>query len=206
MYCVADMAASGIIGIAGVMTAWCTFALVFVSRRWTTRGPSQKREAVAWAGIGLQAVAFACVWGAQRKPTGAPLVPGHPAIDRVIIFGCVALAWLSAGMTFWAIRTLGRQWAFGARLVEGHELVTSGPYRLVRNPIYSGLFGMAIATAGVLSQPWTIAVGAPLFLAGTLIRVRAEERLLRARFGSRYDEFARRVPALLPRIGRRKGA
>jgi protein-S-isoprenylcysteine O-methyltransferase Ste14 len=150
-------------------------------------------------------VAFACIWGAAQAD-GSALVPGHPAIDLAIIFACVALAWLSAGMTFWAIRTLGRQWAFGARLVEGHELVTSGPYRLVRNPIYSGLFGMAIATAGVLSQPWTIAVGAPLFLAGTLIRVRAEERLLRARFGSRYDEFARRVPALLPRIGRGKGA
>jgi protein-S-isoprenylcysteine O-methyltransferase Ste14 len=200
------MPAPGTFGIAGVMTAWCSFALVFVARRWKTRRPSQTRETVAWAGIGLQAVAFACIWGAPRQPPGAPLVPGHPAIDLAIIVACVALAWLSAGMTFWAIRTLGRQWAFGARLVEGHELVTSGPYRLVRNPIYSGLFGMAIATAGVLSQPWTIAVGAPLFLAGTMIRVRAEERLLRARFGSRYDEFARRVPALFPRIGRGKGA
>lgn len=193
------MPAYGRFGIVGVMAAWCAFALVFVFRRWQTRGPSQKREAVAWAGTALQTVAFGCIWGFRRTPLGAPLVPGYPTLDFVLMLGCVALAWLSAGMIFWAIHTLGRQWAVAARLVEGHELVTGGPYQFVRNPIYTGLFAMALATAGVLSQPWTIAVGAPLFLVGTMVRVQAEERLLRARFGSRYDEFARRVPALLPR-------
>jgi len=202
LYCGADMPAYGRFGIAGVMAAWCAFALVFVFRRWRPRGPSQTREAVAWAGTALQGVALGCIWGFRRTPLGAPLVPGYPTLDLVLILACVALAWLSAGMIFWAIHTLGRQWAVAARLVEGHELVTGGPYQFVRNPIYTGLFAITLATAGVLSQPWTIAVGAPLFLAGTMVRVRAEERLLRARFGPRYDEFARRVPALLPRLRR----
>lgn len=195
------MTASGTFGIAAVMAAWCTLALAFVFRRRQSRGPSQKRAGVAWAGTALQAVAFACIWGARREPLGAALVPGHPTIDLAIVSASIALAWLSTGLMFWAIVTLGRQWAVAARLIEGHELVTAGPYRLVRNPIYAGLFGLAMATAAVLSRPWTFVVGAPLFLAGTMIRVRAEERLLRARFGARYDEFARRVPALWPRIG-----
>jgi hypothetical protein len=202
LYSGADMPTYGSFGIAGVMAAWCAFALVFVFRLWKTRGPSQTREAVAWAGTALQGVALGCIWGFRRTPLGAPLVPGYPTLDLVLILACVALAWLSAGMIFWAIHTLGRQWAVAARLVEGHELVTGGPYQFVRNPIYTGLFAITLATAGVLSQPWTIAVGAPLFLAGTMVRVRAEERLLRARFGPRYDEFARRVPALLPRLRR----
>jgi protein-S-isoprenylcysteine O-methyltransferase Ste14 len=202
LYSGADMPTYGRFGIAGVMAAWCAFALVFVFRLWKTRGPSQTREAVAWAGTALQGVALGCIWGFRRTPLGAPLVPGYPTLDLVLILACVALAWLSAGMIFWAIHTLGRQWAVAARLVEGHELVTGGPYQFVRNPIYTGLFAITLATAGVLSQPWTIAVGAPLFLAGTMVRVRAEERLLRARFGPRYNEFARRVPALLPRLRR----
>jgi len=196
------MPAYGRFGIAGVMAAWGAFALVFVCGRWKTRGPSQTRDAVAWAGTALQGVALGCIWGFRRTPLGAPLARGYPTIDLVLVLACVALAWLSAGMMFWAIHTLGRQWAVAARLVEGHELVTGGPYQFVRNPIYTGLFAIALATAGVLSQPWTIAVAAPLFLAGTMVRVRAEERLLRARFGPRYDEFARRVPALLPRLRR----
>ena len=194
------MADIGAWGVAGVMAAWCVFAVVFVVRRWTLGGRSQKREPIAWAGTALQAVALSCIWGARRDPLGAPMVPGYPILSAAIVIVSIALAWTSAGMMFWAIRTLGRQWAVSARLVDGHELVTAGPYRFVRNPIYSGLFGLAMATAGVLSRPWTIAVGAPLFLAGTLVRVRAEERLLRERFGSRYDDFASRVPALLPRL------
>lgn len=194
------MAGFGTWGVASVMAAWCLLAVGFFGRRWTTGAPSQKREPVAWAGTALQAAAFFCIWGFRREPAGSPLIQGHPMLNATVVAACVALAWTCAGLMFWAIRTLGRQWAVGARLVEGHELVIAGPYRFVRNPIYSGLFGLGMATAGVLSQPWTIAAGAPLFLAGTMVRVRAEERLLRERFGARYDEFALRVPALLPRL------
>jgi protein-S-isoprenylcysteine O-methyltransferase Ste14 len=194
------MADFGTIGLAGVMAAWPLFGVAFIRRRGAPRGQSQTREPVAWAGIALQAVAFACIWSFRRDPAGALMFPDRPALSAAIAVASVLLAWACAGMVFWAIRTLGRQWAVSASLVEGHELVTTGPYRFVRNPIYAGLFGMAMATAGVYSRPWTIVVGAPLFLAGTLVRVRAEERLLRERFGARYDDFARRVPALLPKL------
>jgi protein-S-isoprenylcysteine O-methyltransferase Ste14 len=187
-------------GVGGVMAAWCVLAIAFVRPRSAAGGRSQTREPIAWAGTALQAVGFSCIWGARRDPLGAPMVPGYPILSAAIVLVSIAVAWTSAGMIIWAIRTLGRQWAVSARLVEGHELVTAGPYQFVRNPIYSGLFGLGMATAGVLSRPWTIAVGAPLFLIGTMVRVRAEERLLRARFGARYDDFASRVPALLPRL------
>lgn len=194
------MADFGTLALVGVMAAWPLFGVAFIRRGGAPRGQSQTREPAAWAGIALQAVAFACIWSFRRDPAGALMFPDRPALSAAIAVASVLLAWACAGMVFWAIRTLGRQWAVSASLVEGHELVTAGPYRFVRNPIYAGLFGMAMATAGVYSRPWTIVVGAPLFLAGTLVRVRAEERLLRARFGARYDDFTRRVPALLPKL------
>ena len=148
------------------MAAWPLFGVAFIRRGGAPRGQSQTREPAAWAGIALQAVAFACIWSFRRDPAGALMFPDRPALSAAIAVASVLLAWACAGMVFWAIRTLGRQWAVSASLVEGHELVTTGPYRFVRNPIYAGLFGMAMATAGVYSRPWTIVVGAPLFLAG----------------------------------------
>jgi len=46
-----------------------------------------------------------------------------------------------------AVQRLGKQWSIAARVTEDHELVTEGPYRIVRNPIYTGMFGMMVATA-----------------------------------------------------------
>lgn len=209
------MTGSGTWGVVGVMAAWCMFALAFAVQRRPHRGRSsgdalatavsldggaRKREPVAWAGIVLQAVAVGMFFGARRQPVGAPMMPAHPGFNAALLAACVALAWLGVGLILWAVHALGRHWAVAARLLDGHELVTAGPYRLVRNPVYTGFFALALATAGVVSRPWTIVVGAPVFLAGTLVRVRAEERLLRARFGARFDEFAARVPALFPRL------
>ena len=49
-------------------------------------------------------------------------------------------------MIEFAVRTLGKQWAMRARLVEGHQLITVGPCAYIRNPIYTGMPGMLIAT------------------------------------------------------------
>jgi protein-S-isoprenylcysteine O-methyltransferase Ste14 len=98
------------------------------------------------------------------------------------------------------VRTLGRQWAVQARLIEGHRLIVEGPYRWVRNPIYTGMFGMLIAT-GLAFAAWPMLLaGIVLYLVGFHIRVRAEEKLLAAEFGEEFQEYKRRVPALLPRL------
>ena len=87
-----------------------------------------------------------------------------------------------------------------ARLVEGHTLIQDGPYRFVRNPIYTGMFGMLLAT-GLAAGRWIpLLVGIVLFTAGTYIRIRSEERLLRQAFGSEFEDYVRKVPALIPGI------
>jgi protein-S-isoprenylcysteine O-methyltransferase Ste14 len=98
------------------------------------------------------------------------------------------------------VQTLGKQWTVQARLIRGHELVTEGPYGIVRNPIYLGMFGLLIATGLAASRPWTLLIAVVVFLVGNQIRIRAEEKLLRESFGEQFEDYARRVPAFLPRI------
>jgi protein-S-isoprenylcysteine O-methyltransferase Ste14 len=112
----------------------------------------------------------------------------------------VAIAVASTWLVNAAARRLGKQWALAARLVEGHTLIQDGPYRFVRNPIYAGMFGMLVATGLAVTQWIPLLVASLLFIAGTYIRIRSEERLLREAFRSEFEAYARQVPALIPGI------
>jgi protein-S-isoprenylcysteine O-methyltransferase Ste14 len=135
----------------------------------------------------------------------------HGRRERITLFGegwpagplvvaIVAAVCAIAGIVFsgWAIRTLGKQWSFAARVVEGHQLVTHGPYAIVRNPIYASMALWLVAAALTLGTPLRLAIALVFYVAGTLIRIRAEEELMRATFGAQWDEYCRRVPALIP--------
>jgi protein-S-isoprenylcysteine O-methyltransferase Ste14 len=97
-----------------------------------------------------------------------------------------------------AVRTLGQQWSLQARVLEHHELVQRGPYRIVRHPIYTGMFGMLIAASLAHAHWGGLLVASLVYYFGTLIRVRAEEKLLHEQFGAAYEEYARKVPAFIP--------
>jgi protein-S-isoprenylcysteine O-methyltransferase Ste14 len=85
-----------------------------------------------------------------------------------------------------------------ARVLEDHKLIRDGPYRFVRHPIYTGMLGMLIAT-GLVYSHWVAFVAAlALYGVGTAIRVRSEEKLLREQFGAAFDDYKRRVPAVVP--------
>ena len=99
-----------------------------------------------------------------------------------------------------AVRVLGKEWSVTARLVEGHKLATRGPYRFMRHPIYTGMLGMLLATGLAISNWFSLLAAIVIFLIGTIIRVRSEERLLREEFGSQFEDYARRVAALLPGV------
>ena len=108
----------------------------------------------------------------------------------------VASTWLC----YSAARALGRHWALMARVIVGHELVRSGPYAMVRNPIYLAMFGLVIATALAFSRWQALAPAVAVYWIGTLVRIRAEEKLLHGAFGEEFEQYSRRVPALFPRL------
>jgi protein-S-isoprenylcysteine O-methyltransferase Ste14 len=105
---------------------------------------------------------------------------------------------IAALISWTALRALGRQWRLDAGLSADHELVMAGPYRFVRHPIYASMFCVLLGT-GFLMTPWWLFVPAIiLFVMGTEIRVRIEDKLLAARFGDSHTEYRRRISAYIP--------
>ncbi len=184
-----------------VIACWWIFLLTFWLRRRPPRARETKRDWTSLIGMLLQAAAYFIVWfhPLQRKPF-SPVASGSQVVEWGLAVLTVAIAVASAWLVNAAARRLGKQWALAARLVEGHTLIQDGPYRFVRNPIYAGMFGMLVATGLAVREwiPLLIAIG--LFACGTWIRIGSEERLLRQAFGSEFEAYARRVPALIPGI------
>jgi protein-S-isoprenylcysteine O-methyltransferase Ste14 len=87
-----------------------------------------------------------------------------------------------------------------AALIADHELIRRGPYSMVRHPVYLSFLAMTVAGALVATGWPGIVVSAAVFIAGTEIRVRAEDRLLAGRFGAEFEAYRRRVPAYLPLV------
>ncbi len=108
-----------------------------------------------------------------------------------------------AAASIWWLRSalghLGRQWRVRAVIADGHELITTGPYRMFRHPVYLAFLGMLLATAAIHGHPLVDLLLMIVFVIGTEIRVRAEESLLLAEFQDRFSEYLARTPwAYLP--------
>jgi protein-S-isoprenylcysteine O-methyltransferase Ste14 len=96
--------------------------------------------------------------------------------------------------------TLGVNWSIEARTRTDHELIREGPYAHVRHPIYLGMLLFLLGLAVAVGHWVELVVAVPVFLAGTSIRTKLEERLLEEQFGQKFTEYARSTPALLPRL------
>jgi protein-S-isoprenylcysteine O-methyltransferase Ste14 len=184
--------------LLGVILCWIIFAAIFLLRKRPPKQREAKRDRFASLGIFLQMCGYFLVW---FQPPRRPFLPPVKALagESGIAFSVftVGLAVLSVWLMESAVRTLGRQWAVSARLVEGHRLITDGPYAHVRNPIYTGMFGMLIATGLALEHFLALIAAVVIFGVGMVIRVRSEEKLLRGAFGKEFDDYAGRVPAVL---------
>ena len=114
-----------------------------------------------------------------------------------------ALSLIGMGLILWGRLTLGRMYnvssALGTRLYADQELITSGPFALVRHPMY---FGALIAGVGgvLLYRTWAAVL---ILVHETVFWVRAgrEDQALAAEFGEEWRTYARKVPAGVPVIG-----
>jgi len=93
---------------------------------------------------------------------------------------------------------LDRQWSVSLAIQEGHTLVDTGVYRLMRHPMYSALFLIVIAQAGLLSNWLAGFAGLATFGALYLLRVGREEALMASNFGAAWQAYAKRTPRLIP--------
>ena len=182
---------------AAVVICWFLFGGVFVLRKKPKASPDAVKAPRSWAGFILQGVAYAPVWALQRRPMFSDLVPSS-MVNIILQVLAVIFAAGSVVLVTAAIRELGKQWSLEARLVEDHKLVMTGPYGLVRHPIYTAMLGMLVATGIVLSHWLVLIIAVVIFLIGTFIRIRFEERLLSDAFGEKFAEWKGRVPGLIP--------
>lgn len=174
---------------------------------------------VAWCLCWLAAAPFAKAtrW---RETIGARLIDRVPLALCAILFAAPRLlpralsarfapegaalpllgtALVAAGLGFavWARWHIGRNWSGYVGLKEGHTLVCSGPYRLVRHPIYTGLLLALFGTALAIGQ-WRGLLAVLCALLTILRRIGVEERRMRQTFAE-YEEYRRTTPALIPR-------
>lgn len=176
------------------------FLMVLIQSRRAARGgssaPSERRSTASILGVILQMLGFFAVGLgpilAILRPTG-PAAILQAAIVAALMIVCVALFVA-------ATRAMGRNWSVVARMRSDHELVTEGVFAHLRHPIYVGMAFFLLAMAVAFGHLANLALGAPLFLVGTWIRVHEEERLLRGRFGAAFDDYAARVKRFLPGI------
>lgn len=155
-----------------------------------------------WLGNVLFAAAL--VAGALAPPLAAAgVLPPLAGLDRP------ALAWAGLGvfagglaLMLWAQLVMGASWRIGVDPVARTALVIGGPFRLVRNPIFSAMLALMAGLA--LMAPSALALGAVAALAAALeIQVRwVEEPYLRATHGDSYLRYARRTGRFVPGLGR----
>jgi protein-S-isoprenylcysteine O-methyltransferase Ste14 len=108
-----------------------------------------------------------------------------------------AVAVASLLFAVWARVHLGRNWSHAVEIKQDHELITTGPYAVVRHPIYTGILGGLLGTAIAISQVrGFIAFG--LIFVVLWFKLRREEQWMRSQFGETYATYAHQTAALVP--------
>ncbi|MBN3851783.1 isoprenylcysteine carboxylmethyltransferase family protein [Paraburkholderia sp. Ac-20340] len=180
-----------------IVVPWLLWLAYWIATAQAVKTTARKeaRSARTWQSIPL------IVGGALvilPDPSFDALLPDWSHLGAVQFGG---LALLVAGLLFsvWARLHLGTNWSVSVTLKEGHELIRSGPYALVRHPIYTGCL-IALAGSAVIGETWRGALGVVLIFASLAFKVRVEESWLTGHFGDAYARYRREVAALIPGI------
>ena len=174
---------------AALWLAWVIswYAAAFWRHESVTEAPHrQYRLHIAIILLGLM-LAFGVVPGFRD-----PLWPIGPALG----WSMVGLTAAGLAFTWWARVHMGPLWHGGVSRTEQHRVVDSGPFALVRHPIYTGMIAAIIAVAVVQGRDLAF-IGAAIFLLGFYLKARVEERFLEAALPD-SGEYRTRVRMLVP--------
>jgi protein-S-isoprenylcysteine O-methyltransferase Ste14 len=187
-----------------IIVCWAIFALYWFINASSVKPTQETKGRLAgnwhsiWLIIGglfLSNVPFLAKVGVPASPLTTLLIPHSIVINAVITV--LAVAGLIIAMI--ARRTLAGNWSRAVAFKNDHELITTGLYRYVRHPIYTGVLLMILATAlsvGTLSA----GIGFVIIVLGIGFKLRAEEALLTKHFPRDYSAYKERTKALIPYI------
>jgi protein-S-isoprenylcysteine O-methyltransferase Ste14 len=177
---------------------WLVFGTAWgLSAAWTgratRRGGGFGEPAAYLIGYGI---GFGLLFsGAARLSGGGVRLWTTPGVAAAALIGLELAAFAFAA---WARLEIGRLWSGMLTLREGHHVVDTGPYGVVRHPIYTGFIAAAWALALIGGRPGAL-LGAATIALVMVVKSRSEERLLRRELGEAdYDAYAARTPALIP--------
>jgi protein-S-isoprenylcysteine O-methyltransferase Ste14 len=119
-----------------------------------------------------------------------------PASSPALIVG-LAVEIMGLFLAIWARRELGRNWSGEISIKVDHQLIRSGPYKLLRHPIYTGLLAMYVGSALVTGE-WLAIIGVAMALFAYWRKIRLEEANLIVAFGAEYDAYRQETWALVP--------
>jgi protein-S-isoprenylcysteine O-methyltransferase Ste14 len=186
----------GMPGLAAlVIGGLCFFAALLKTRLGAGgSGAGSRSSTLSMLGIFLQMAGF---FATGFGPVEVGLAPASPA-GLGEAFAVAALMIVAVLLFAAAAGAMGDNWSLIARTRTDHQLVTNGVFAQVRNPIYLAMTLFLLALAIGLGHEANLMIAAPVYALGTWIRVREEEKLLRAQFGAAYDDYAAGVKRFVP--------
>lgn len=179
-------------------SAWILAGLYWVASGLSVK-PAARSESTGSRAAHVVVMILACVLLFSSRASlgllGARFIPDENWIQWM------GLALTAAGCTFavWGRALLGANWSATVALKQGHELVRSGPYALVRHPIYAGFLAAVLGTALIVGEMRAL-LALVIAFAAWLEKARREERFLLHQFDGDYVEYSRSVKRLIPFI------
>jgi protein-S-isoprenylcysteine O-methyltransferase Ste14 len=119
--------------------------------------------------------------------------------NRALVILGDAITLIGLSFAVWARIHLGKYWSGIVTLKEGHRLIRTGPYRLARHPIYTGMIFGFIGSAIALGELRGV-FAVLIIVIAYLRKIRVEEKILLREFGEEYERFRKEVKALIPYV------
>lgn len=182
--------------VVGMVIFFITLLLARLRANKSDKVANAGQANITWLWIAVQGIGIGLVGMGRIEILTGPPTPAMIVRAIVVLALMLAAIWLFDSSS----RTMGKNWSLVARTRSDHNLVQTGPFALVRHPIYVALFLFMVAMAIAYGHTRNLLVGVPLFAFGTWMRIRHEERLLRDMFGADYDAYAARVKRFVPGV------
>jgi protein-S-isoprenylcysteine O-methyltransferase len=169
---------------------------------WGVAALTQKRTVRRESAASRLSYVLVAVVGGILLAPHAGLSPGllsTPFLPTGPFYSILGFGLTITGLAFaiWARVHLGRNWSGAVTIKEDHELIRSGPYALVRHPIYSGILLALLGTVIVLHDTrWLLVFG--LGILALRLKSLREEEFMAEQFGAEYVQYKQRVKALIP--------
>lgn len=184
-----------IIWVLGII-AWYFIRRPYERRAKRVRVVSNRRSRSEVVGLAAALLGLAIVPGFYAA-TGKPEAADYPAHAWAVCVGALIFA-----AAMWVFRRthkeLGRNWSISLEIRDKHELISRGPYALVRHPMYTSFLLMGVGQAFLLSNWVAGLAGLVGFAVLFFLRVDKEERMMMEIFGSQYRDYMARTKRIIP--------